>query len=268
MADVSAIPQIPPTPTPPTLVKICGLQSPEAALVAAEAGADFLGLIFVEGSRRAVSLAQAKSIIEAVRSRPVPASEPTRLPVSDSADWFTLQSTRLASHPRKPLFVGVFQNPSLSTLLSTIDELHLDVVQFHGDEPIEWARLVGVPVIKAIHVDSKVEIEGQAALREATRPGYHSLSLLDTKVGSGKAALSGGAGKVFDWGVAHRLVESRAEGQGKLPILLAGGLDLENVDSCIEQVHPWAVDVSGGVETAGVKDADKIRAFISLVKGR
>ena len=74
------------------------------------------------------------------------------------------------------------------------------------------------------------------------------------------------AGKIFDWSVAKRLVESRGEGLPKLPIILAGGLDAENVVSGIEQVRPWAVDISGGVETDGVKDADKIRTFIKLVK--
>ncbi|KAL8283176.1 hypothetical protein RQP46_005954 [Phenoliferia psychrophenolica] len=252
-------------PRQATLVKICGLKTPEAALVAAEAGADFLGLIFVEKSKRKVSHAEAKAIITAVRARPTPASTP--LPASlESADWFALQTARLAAHPRKPLFVGVFQNPTLSYLIDTVDSLGLDVVQFHGAEPVGWARLAGVPVIKAFHVEVDADTDAEDSLKEATRPGYHSVALLDTKVGSGKNALSGGAGKIFDWQVAKRLVESRAEGLPRLPIILAGGLDIENVVSGIEQVRPWAVDISGGVETDGVKDADKIRAFITLAK--
>lgn len=248
-----------------TLVKICGLKTPEDALIAAEAGADFLGLIFVEKSKRKVSNAEAKAIISAVRARPTPPSTP--LPSSiESADWFGLQSARLAAHPRKPLFVGVFQNPTLSFLLDTVDSLGLDVVQFHGDEPAGWARLAGVPVFRAFHVDAEATLEAEDSLKEATRPGFHSVALLDTKVGAGKNALSGGAGKIFDWSVAKRLVESRGEGLPKLPIILAGGLDAENVVSGIEQVRPWAVDISGGVETDGVKDADKIRTFIKLVK--
>lgn len=133
---------------------------------------------------------------------------------------------------------------------------------------MEWARLLPVPVIKAFHVDEQIETgkDTDASFRDATRPGYHSVPLLDTKVGSGKGALSGGAGKVFDWSVAARLVESRGEGQGRLPIILAGGLDKENLASGIEQVRPWAVDVSGGVETNGEKDLEKIREFVQLVK--
>lgn len=151
-----------------------------------------------------------------------------------------------------------------------MEKLNLDIVQLHGDEPLGWARLLPVPVIKAFHVDAQIESGkvADASFRDATRAGYHAVPLLDTKVGSGKGALSGGAGKVFDWSVAKRLVESRGEGQGRLPIILAGGLDRENLASGIEQVQPWAVDVSGGVETNGEKDLDKIREFIKLVKGQ
>lgn len=149
-----------------------------------------------------------------------------------------------------------------------MEELNLDIVQLHGNEPIEWARLLPVPAVKAFHVDAQVETgkDHDHSFKDATRPGYHSIPLLDTKVSSVKGALSGGAGKAFDWSVAARLVESRGEGQGRLPIFLAGGVDKENVSSGVEQVRPWAVDVSGGVETNGEKDLDKIREFIALVK--
>jgi anthranilate synthase/indole-3-glycerol phosphate synthase/phosphoribosylanthranilate isomerase len=179
-----------------------------------------------------------------------------------------MQSDRLASHPRRPLFVGVFQNPTLATLISTIDELHLDAVQFHGSEPVEWARLVSVPVLRVFHVESSVEpgSEEETILREATRPGFHAAAVLDTAVGSGKGALSGGAGKTFDWGVARKLIESRGEGHDRLPVVLAGGLDASNVIGAIDQVQPWAIDVSGGVETNGTKDLEKIKEFVHLVK--
>lgn len=78
--------------------------------------------------------------------------------------------------------------------------------------------------------------------------------------------MSGGAGKTFDWGVAKRLIDSRGPGKSRLPIILAGGLDPENVVAGIKEVRPWAVDISGGVETDGVKDLAKIKLFISLVK--
>lgn len=263
------------------LVKICGLQTPEAALAAAEAGADLLGLIFVPKSKRNVSLPQAQVIIDAVRARhnstttTVPdAAAAAAATALDPTDWFSFQASRIASHPRKPLFVGVFQNASLATILSAVDSLRLDLVQLHGSEPTHWARLIPVPVIRAFHVDEKVEADLKEAeqLREATREGYHALALLDTKVSHEQGALSGGAGKAFDWNVARRLVGSRQTligggGQtARLPIVLAGGLDAGNLRQAIETVRPFAVDVSGGVETAGEKDLDKIREFVRVAK--
>lgn len=108
--------------------------------------------------------------------------------------------------------------------------------------------------------------ESASAVKEATRAGYHSIGLLDTVVGTGAGAMSGGAGKTFDWSVAGRLIESRGEGFPRLPIILAGGLDAGNVVGAIEQVRPWCIDVSGGVETDRVKDYGKIREFVRLVK--
>ncbi|KAK4046062.1 anthranilate synthase / indole-3-glycerol phosphate synthase [Microbotryomycetes sp. JL201] len=251
---------------PKTHVKICGLKTPEAAVAAAEAGADFLGLVFASKSKRYVSIEQAMSIITAVRSRQQPPTPVSPAPV-DTSDWFGFNAKRLGSHPRRPLFVGVFQNATLETLLDTIEQLNLDLVQLHGDEPLGWTRLLPVPVIKAFHVDAHVESGKNVdhSFKDAARPGYHALPLLDTKVG--QSGLSGGAGQVFDWSVAKRLVESREQGQSRLPIILAGGLDKDNVVSGVEQVKPWAVDVSGGVETNGEKDLTKIKEFVELVKG-
>lgn len=257
--------QVVKTASPPRpLVKICGVKSSVAALAAAEAGADFIGLVFAPGSKRVISIPLAKEIMLAVRSRPLHGERPTT-DLSGANDWFSLQSARLASHPRKPLFVGVFQNPTLASLIATIDELHLDAVQLHGAEPVEWARLLSVPVFKAFHVGGDIG-EHDLRVREATRAGYHSAAVLDTIIGTGAGALSGGAGKPFDWSIARRLTDSRGPQFSRLPILLAGGLDLTNVRTAIDQVQPWCIDTSGGVETDREKDPVKIREFIRLVK--
>ena len=253
------------------LVKICGLKTPEAACAAADAGADFLGLIFAPKSKRRVTFDDARAIISAVRSSRAPADGEDD-EAAEEADWFSFQTRRLARHPRKPLFVGVFQNAPLKEVLRAVDVLGLDIVQLHGHEPAAWARLIPVPVIKAFHVDgnSDLDPEEATALAEAARPGLHAVPLLDTKVGSGAGAVSGGAGTAFDWQIARRLSESRASpdtGLSRLPIVLAGGLDASNVKAAIEQVQPWALDVSGGVETDGAKDLDKIREFLKTVKG-
>jgi anthranilate synthase/indole-3-glycerol phosphate synthase/phosphoribosylanthranilate isomerase len=244
-------------PEPP-LVKICGIKTEEVALATADAGADFIGLMFHAPSKRNVSIASAARIVNAVRSRSLPStnghsSEPDEEPPSS---WFDLQTSRLRRHPRRPLFVGVFQNASLAAVLHTIDAVGLDLVQLHGDEPLGWTRLLPVPVIKAFHVSSSLTTETDLA--DVARPGYHALPLLDTAV-AGK--LSGGAGKAFDWSIARRYVDLGA------PVVLAGGLDHANVAKAVREVRPFAVDVSGGVETNGEKDVDRIRAFVAAAKG-
>jgi anthranilate synthase/indole-3-glycerol phosphate synthase/phosphoribosylanthranilate isomerase len=253
------------------LVKICGVKTVEAALTAAEAGADFIGLIFVPKSKRYIQLDQAKKVIDSVRARHTSTSaqeDEQNSPRGLSNDYFSLQAEKLSKTRRKPLFVGVFQNAPLETVLQTVDALHLDIVQLHGSEPAEWCRLLGVPTFKAFHVDEALsanDSEGHdssstlLALHEASRPGYHSIPLLDTKVG--KSGLSGGAGKAFDWSIAQKLVKEKG-----LPILLAGGLEVENVGNAVKMVRPWGLDVSGGVETNGEKDLDKIRRFIVAAK--
>lgn len=255
------------------LVKICGIKTPEAALTAADAGADFIGLIFVPKSKRCVSLQEAKAVVDAVRSgqtaaRAVPGNG-SEMPATD---FFAIQSARLATSRRKPLVVGVFQNQSLEVVQQAVDYLNLDIVQLHGSEPAEWCRLLAVPTFRAFHVDeahaseeahslsSQAGSSTRLALSEATRPGYHSIPLLDTKVMG--SAVSGGAGKSFDWSIARKLVQEKGQ-----PLVLAGGLEVGNVAGAVSMVRPWAVDVCGGVETEGKKDLGKIRAFIKAANG-
>ena len=255
-------------PITPPLVKICGMQTVEAALAAADAGADFIGLIFVEKSKSFVSLDLAREIISAVRTRQRATNSSSSSKIS-SKDWFSFQTSRLEARP-KPQFVGVFQNEQLETVISIVDSLRLDLVQLHGDEPVGWPRFLSVPVIKAFHVEEgKADsIATNEVLHNASIPGYHAVSLLDTKVGKGKAALSGGAGKPFDWKATRRIIEARAENSDlpRLPIVLAGGLNCENVTQAIEAIQPWAVDISSGVKTDGKSNPEKIKAFLKLVK--
>lgn len=271
------------------LVKICGVKTPEAALAAAEGGADFVGLIFAPKSKRYVTPEQARRVVDAVRQRTASFHDRQTTThgkastigqneddTSVSSDYFESQARRLSHSRRKPLFVGVFQNAPLSTIEEVADTVHLDVVQLHGSEPAEWCQLLKIPTFKAFHVDEslaeddldKTSGEGDAAtklaLHEAARPGYHSIPLLDTKLSKAAGGLSGGAGKVFDWQVARNLCQTDRPG---LPIILAGGLEVHNVANAVKMVRPWALDVSGGVETKGEKDLDKIRDFIRAAKG-
>jgi anthranilate synthase / indole-3-glycerol phosphate synthase / phosphoribosylanthranilate isomerase len=248
------------------MVKICGIKSVEAAICAKESGADFIGLMFVESSKRKVSKEIAKSIIEAIRSSPPsPSSQSSLTERNRSTSWFSLQSRRLRNHPRKPLIVGVFQNPKLEYVIEMVDSLGLDIVQFHGNEPNEWIHLIGVPVIKAFHVGKSTSLE---ILSEATRPGLFSIPLLDTALPNDQS-LSGGTGLSFDWSIASRLGELNVSKgyEEVLPFLLAGGLNSTNVGEAIKQTNCLGVDVSGGVETNGEKDLEKIKEFIKAAKG-
>ncbi|KAK0241375.1 anthranilate synthase [Armillaria nabsnona] len=245
---------LPPAPPPPTdrappLVKICGVRTKDEALAIADAGADMLGLMFVESSKRHVTLDTAREICASIRalrfSRPPPPSPPSL----DNAPWFTSHAARLSSFP---LVVGVFQNQPLGEILHAVSACQLDVVQLHGSEPVEWARQIPVPVIKAFHTEEGI-----------TRAGYHHFILLDSLRDDG-SGVSGGSGKVVDWEFARRVSE-----ENKLPIILAGGLNPENVGAGVEKVRPWAVDVSGGVEREDGegKDVEKVREFVRRAKG-
>jgi phosphoribosylanthranilate isomerase len=124
------------------------------------------------------------------------------------------------------------------------------VLQFHGEETPEFCRQFGKPYIKAIRVKSGVDLL-QCASRYASAQGL----LLDAFV----EGTQGGTGESFDWNlIPHNL---------PIPVILSGGLHDGNVAKAIEQVRPYAVDVSSGIEVSkGIKDAAKIGAFIKEVK--
>jgi phosphoribosylanthranilate isomerase len=215
-----------------TIVKICGVQSPEAATVAAEAGANFVGMVFVPERRRRLDLDTAKAIVQTLRASPEP---PRRHPI--------------------PKIVGLFADQTLDEVNRTINACHLDAAQLCGQEPLEYCSQVATQVIKVLHVGAtasgpaKVAELEERALRY-TGDGY--LVTLDRLVDG----LQGGTGHRFNWDVASELCRRG------LSFLLAGGLSPENVAQAVAQVQPWGVDVSSGVETNGVKDHSKIREFV------
>lgn len=142
--------------------------------------------------------------------------------------------------------VGLFVNPEVSEVEAVLRELRLDMLQFHGDETPEFCASFGVPWLKAVRVKPGVDLV-QCAIRYRDARGL----LLDAFV----AGTPGGTGQSFDW----ELIPAGLP----LPVILSGGLDPDNVRAAIEQVKPWAVDVSSGVEASkGIKDAAKIAAFM------
>ena len=208
-------------------VKICGVRTPEDALVAAQAGADFIGLAFVPGRLRRVDVASAKNIVAGLR----------------------------AAMPQPPQVVGLFADQPLDEVNETIHSCDLDVAQLCGQEPLDYCRSVEAGVIKVLHVDVNAGQTATDSLGERvgryTNAGH--LVTLDRFM----QGVPGGTGQSFDWDVAAQL------SQRGLSFLLAGGLTPDNVPQAISQVNPWGVDVSSGVETNGIKDHDKIREFIN-----
>ena len=190
----------------PPLVKICGIRSKDEALAVTAAGADLLGLMFVEKSKRVIDIAVAKEISQAIRSLRFTTAQNTTLVAEEGTNvpWLTAQANRLgiSCSNSGPLLVGVFQDAPLERILSVIHEAQLDIVQLHGSEPIDWAHLIPIPVIRVFHVGK----DGRG-LDGITRGGAHQFVLLDSlsEDGSGK---SGGTGKIFDWELAKKVVDA------------------------------------------------------------
>ena len=240
-----------------TYIKICGLRDAETAVESVKAGADMIGIMFAE-SRRKVSPRQCHDICEAVLATrrtppPVQFEAPVRGEVR-GLSWYGAWSEALEQSlfRWRPLLVGVFADQPADEVNNLAEAAGLDLVQLSGHETPEFARQIERPVIKALHVGP-----GHNASDLWDRAGEYlsAAVLLDTA----KAGALGGTGEAFDWEIAR-------EAAAKLPFMLAGGLDPENVAAAVATVRPWAVDVSSGVETGGVKDIEKIRAFIRAVK--
>lgn len=153
---------------------------------------------------------------------------------------------------RLPVFVtavGVFVDPTRDEVLGAVDSSGVGVVQLHGDESPALCASLPLPVVKAIRVESSHSLaalaayEVQAFLLDAPTAGY------------------GGSGARFDWTLA-------IEAAAVVPVLLAGGLDPDNVAEAVRIVRPYAVDVASGVESGpGIKDAARMRRFVDAVRG-
>ncbi|KAJ3573033.1 hypothetical protein NPX13_g4847 [Xylaria arbuscula] len=235
------------------LVKICGTRTPEAALAAAEAGADLIGMIMVPGRKRTVSDEAARAISDAVHgfSRPATSSA-SALSTNKATDFFASAAQKISAPGRtRPLLVGVFLNQPLTQILELTARYRLDIVQLHGKEPLEWTRVIPVPVMRRFE-------PGEPGIGAR---GYHAVPLFD----SGSA---GGSGHLLD-AVA---VKAALERDHELRIMLAGGLSPENVAEVIQASASAAeriigVDVSSGVEGPdGLQSLDRIREFVKAAK--
>ena len=215
------------TPQGRVRFKVCGVTAVPQVEAAAEAGAGYVGLVFFDRSPRAVAVPLARELAWAA-------------PVGMAK-------------------VGLFVDPSDELLAAVVDHVPLDMVQLHGRETpgrvAEVRERWGLPVMKAVGVASAEDL-GRVRDYEAVADQL----LLDAKAPAG-AALPGGNGVAFDWGLLSGF-------QSRRPWMLAGGLTPANVADAVRVSGARQVDVSSGVESApGVKDPERVRAFALALKG-
>ena len=211
-----------------TRIKICGLTRREDVLVAIESGADAIGFVFYAQSPRYVSPEIAASLV--------------------------------AMAPPFVTTVGLFVNSTAQQVCNAVAVAPVSLLQFHGDETPEQcvaaANSVNRPFMRAIRVKPDMTsadlLKYDAQYR--TSSSLFAGLLLDAFVDG-----YGGGGKVFDWSLIPKELAPR--------LVLSGGLSVQNATDAVTRIRPYAVDVSSGVESAkGIKDAAKIRAFISAVR--
>ncbi len=208
-----------------TRVKICGITRCEDAQLAVDAGVDAIGLVFYEKSPRFVTNKRAAEI-----SRLVPA--------------FVSR-------------VALFKDADKYMIRSVLEDVEIDLIQFHGSETANFCEQFNRPYIKALGMKG-ADHDVNFLLANVKKYQSAKALLLDGHA-PGEA---GGTGNSFDW--ASIAAESNTT--AAKPVVLAGGLTSENVKQAIDRVHPYAVDVSSGVESSpGIKDKDRIAAFMKQV---
>ncbi len=215
-----------------TWVKICGTTTFEDAQMALQAGANAVGFVFAP-SRRRVMPEQVREIV--------------------------------AQLPARLERVGVFVNESEDRIAKIVGACGLTAVQLHGDETPEFgcklrALLPGTKIFRALPFAALAEAAANRGMRDFFDAAGYDAWLLD----GAPVAVRGGAGISFDWLKAREALAALAF-RGNL--IVAGGLDSENVAGPLEALHPWGVDVVSGVEAEpGRKDARKVRSFVQAVR--
>ena len=198
-------------------VKICGIKTLDAAQAVVECGADFLGFIFFDRSRRYITPDDAARI------------------------------ARKCSDIKR---VGVFVDEAPDTVNRIAERVGLNYVQLHGNETAEYAARIERPIIKAWRFGENFDVDIANAFP-------CDIILLDSYV-KGQA---GGTGQLFNWTAAARLISRLTK-----PLLIAGGISIENVATAAAIFQPYGVDVSGSLEIDGVKSVAKIKEFMRAAR--
>lgn len=220
-------------------VKMCGISKVETIPAVVDAKPDYMGLVFAP-SKRQVTVDQAKTLVEELHKQY--ANRYNR----DAEQY----SNQTLIHQEFIKTVGIFVNETLDNLVTIATEVNLDAVQLHGDEDEAFIQSLkertNVEVWKAVQIrsaaDAEVWIDSSADM--LLFDAYHK----DER---------GGTGEVFDWSCLDDF---------ERPFMLAGGIDSTNVARAIRTVRPYGIDISSGIETEGVKDNEKIKAFTNIVR--
>jgi len=218
-------------------IKVCGITTAEDALMVAEAGADYVGVIVgIDESPRRVTLSQARTI-----------REQSLLPV-----------------------VLLFRDKKEEQIEEAVALLAPHAVQLQGEEyTVLAARLAGrlpCEIWKAVHLPpegvGRSEVSRQIRNALSMEEAGVSAILVDTVVSEGETRRYGGTGQVSDWRLARRVVDAVA-----VPAFLAGGINPENVGEAIRAVRPFGIDLASGVEVSvGQKDPEKVRRLVQAVR--
>ena len=223
-------------------IKMCGISNVETIPAIIDAKPDYMGLVFAP-SKRQVTVEQAKTLVEELYKQNVVGNNSEVEQTEPVTSLDTASSETIKT-------VGVFVNETVENLLKIAEEVKLDVIQLHGDEDESFIQILkeqsNVEVWKAVQVRSAADAEKwiDSSADMLLFDAYHK----DER---------GGTGEVFDWSSLDEFDR---------PFMLAGGIDSTNVARAIRTVRPYGIDISSGIETEGVKDNEKIKAFTNIVR--
>ena len=218
-------------------VKMCGISKIETIPAVIEANPDYMGLVFAP-SKRQVTVDQAKSLVKELHKQYGNRYSRDEVQCSNDVVQEFIKT------------VGIFVNETLDNLVTIATEVNLDAVQLHGDEDEAFIQSLkertNVEVWKAVQIRSAADAETwiDSSADMLLFDAYHK----DER---------GGTGEVFDWSSLDEF---------ERPFMLAGGIDSTNVARAIRTVRPYGIDISSGIETEGVKDDEKIKAFTNIVR--
>ena len=221
---------------------MCGISNVETIPAIIDAKPDYMGLVFAP-SKRQVTVEQAKTLVEELYKQNVVGNNSEVEQTEPVTSLDTASSETIKT-------VGVFVNETVENLLKIAEEVKLDVIQLHGDEDESFIQILkeqsNVEVWKAVQVRSAADAEKwiDSSADMLLFDAYHK----DER---------GGTGEVFDWSSLDEFDR---------PFMLAGGIDSTNVARAIRTVRPYGIDISSGIETEGMKDNEKIKAFTNIVR--